>query len=110
MEHLENHPHALINENNIVTEIFSFASHDPVLLEECKTIHNAKDIISCCEYGPAYGGGMFKNNRFYLQSPNPLFILDEETGQWNPPISKPDSGFWEWDEETVSWKELKLIT
>jgi hypothetical protein len=109
MEHLEN-PHALIDENNTVIEIFAFAGHDSVLLEECKTIHKAKEIICCCDYGPAYGGGMFKNNRFYLPSSNPIFILDEETGQWNPPIPKPDSGFWEWDDESSTWIETTLIT
>ena len=33
------------------------------------------------------------------------WVIDAENYVWIPPVSKPDSGFWIWNEETVSWKE-----
>lgn len=35
----------------------------------------------------------------------PSWIIDTENYIWKPPVPKPDSGLWEWDEETLSWKE-----
>jgi hypothetical protein len=35
----------------------------------------------------------------------PSWIIDVETYTWIPPVPKPDSGMWIWDEPTVSWKE-----
>jgi len=35
----------------------------------------------------------------------PSWIIDATTYSWIPPVPKPDSGLWEWDESTVSWKE-----
>lgn len=37
----------------------------------------------------------------------PSSIIDIETYSWKHPVPKPDSGLWEWDEETVSWKEYE---
>lgn len=33
------------------------------------------------------------------------WIIDTSNYTWVPPVSKPDSGMWVWDEDTVSWKE-----
>lgn len=33
------------------------------------------------------------------------WVIDVETYSWIPPVPRPDSGLWEWDEETISWKE-----
>lgn len=33
------------------------------------------------------------------------WVLDQENYIWIPPIPVPDSGMWEWDEDTVSWIE-----
>lgn len=35
----------------------------------------------------------------------PSWIINSENYTWIPPVPKPDSGLWEWDEATVSWKE-----
>lgn len=35
----------------------------------------------------------------------PSWIIDTENYIWIPPVPKPDSGTWIWDEETISWKE-----
>ncbi len=42
---------------------------------------------------------------FVNPSPYPSWILDKENKVWNAPAPKPDSGYWVWDEETLSWKE-----
>ena len=33
------------------------------------------------------------------------WIIDTSNYTWIPPVPKPDSGIWVWDEETISWKE-----
>lgn len=35
----------------------------------------------------------------------PSWIIDTTNYTWVPPIPRPDSGLWIWDEPTVSWKE-----
>lgn len=35
----------------------------------------------------------------------PSWIIDTENYVWTPPIPKPDSGLWIWDESTISWIE-----
>ena len=37
----------------------------------------------------------------------PSWILDEETCLWEPPISKPETGEFIWDEEIQNWVELE---
>ena len=40
----------------------------------------------------------------------PSWVLNETTCQWEAPVAYPDDGkVYEWDEDTVSWKE-KIIT
>lgn len=36
------------------------------------------------------------------------WILNKETKQWEAPVPKPDSGLWEWDNDTLSWKEIEI--
>jgi hypothetical protein len=39
----------------------------------------------------------------------PSWILDEESCNWMPPIPYPESeGTYEWNEETISWKEIDI--
>lgn len=35
----------------------------------------------------------------------PSWVIDTTNYTWISPVPKPDSGFWVWDEDTVSWKE-----
>lgn len=42
---------------------------------------------------------------FVTPKPYPSWLLNKETRQWYAPIPKPDSGIWDWNEETLSWKE-----
>jgi hypothetical protein len=36
------------------------------------------------------------------------WILNKETKTWEPPVPKPDSGIWIWDDATISWKEREI--
>ena len=44
---------------------------------------------------------------FYKPQPFPSWVLDEDTCEWESPVPMPDridgTGFWVWDEPTVSW-------
>jgi hypothetical protein len=44
---------------------------------------------------------------FIPPQPFPSWMLDEPTCQWHPPIQYPsDDKRYEWDEQTISWKEI----
>ena len=44
---------------------------------------------------------------FVPPKPFASWVLNEETAQWNAPVPMPDDGNrYQWDEETVSWKEV----
>ena len=46
---------------------------------------------------------------FIPPQPFNSWVLDEQTCQWNAPTPAPTDGkMYEWDESTVSWKELEL--
>lgn len=41
---------------------------------------------------------------FYAPSPFPSWVLDEDTCLWEPPIPRPTSGMFAWDEDALNWK------
>ena len=44
---------------------------------------------------------------FIAPQPYPSWTLDEPTCQWHPPIQYPsDDKSYQWDEQTISWKEI----
>jgi hypothetical protein len=55
------------------------------------------------------GPGMSYNSTrdaFIAPKPYESWILDEEVCQWKAPIARPQNGnYYDWDEETISWKE-----
>lgn len=45
---------------------------------------------------------------FYPPQPFTSWILNNTTWTWEPPIAYPNDGkYYQWDEQTVSWKEVK---
>lgn len=46
---------------------------------------------------------------FIPPQPFPSWILDENTGQWEPPVPSPVGGSWEWDEQSVSWVAVPIV-
>jgi hypothetical protein len=44
---------------------------------------------------------------FIAPKPYPSWLLDDDTCQWNAPTPMPEDGKkYEWDEDTLSWKEI----
>jgi hypothetical protein len=49
------------------------------------------------------------NDVFYGPKPYPSWVLDKETWLWNAPTPLPNDGkLYDWDETTVSWKEVVI--
>jgi hypothetical protein len=46
---------------------------------------------------------------FIAPKPYPSWVLNEDTCQWNAPVSMPADGYL-WDEESQSWKAPELAT
>ena len=47
-----------------------------------------------------------QRDAFYPPSPYPSWTLNETTCQWEPPVAVPESGFYNWNEETQTWDEI----
>lgn len=43
---------------------------------------------------------------FVPSAPYPSWTLDEMSGEWSPPIPRPDEGYWDWDEDNQAWVEI----
>lgn len=43
---------------------------------------------------------------FIPPKPYPSWTLNEETADWDPPVARPTSGFWSWDELNQEWDEI----
>lgn len=85
MNHLEGHPHAFLDENNIVKAVLIFESHESPLLAQVQESLSAVSIKCCCDYGAASSGDEFFNTKFYPPKPYPEWVRDEELGQWVAP-------------------------
>lgn len=45
---------------------------------------------------------------FYAPQPFPSWIKDAETYLWDAPVPRPTEGFWNWDEDSLSWVEVEV--
>lgn len=96
MEHLHNHPHALLDNNNKVINIAAFSGHDHSLIEAVKEANNAVSAVCCCDNGIAIINGYWNGSRF----------LDTE-GNLVPLTEAPQDAFYEWDESILEWKWVR---
>ena len=56
--------------------------------------------------GYTYDAG---RDAFIYPKPYPSWLLDEDSCIWNAPTPRPDDDkMYYWDEDTTSWKEIKL--
>jgi hypothetical protein len=39
----------------------------------------------------------------------PSWVLNKNTYEWVPPVSKPSEGLWSWDEENIQWIEVGSV-
>lgn len=96
--HLEEHQHAFIDENNIVINvaIFDESAHGSQLLEDLKVIHNAKEVICCCDYGIANIGWEWTGTNFKAPKPTPIQLTGDDGS----------IGTFIWDEELQDLKQI----
>jgi hypothetical protein len=124
--------YARLDENNVVTQVIVVDNKD------CADANGVeKEYIGAafCErlFGgtwkqTSYNGNMRKNyagigytynadiDAFVPPKPFASWLLNEETAQWEAPTPMPeDAGTgeppkrYQWDEETVSWKEVETV-
>jgi hypothetical protein len=102
-------------ENNVVVQVISC---DDSLPEEglewvistfggewIKTSYNGNFRKRFAGIGYTYSLDL---DAFIPPKPFDSWILNEDTLDWDPPIPEPQSDVYSiWDEETLSWKELK---
>lgn len=105
MEHLNGHPHAFLDENNVVIDIkvFDEWAHDDVFLEEVKELINANQVVCCCTFGRAYRNGIWTGTEFRPPALYKSWIWSDTLKQWEPPIPMPQDGYYAWDEESKTW-------
>jgi len=46
---------------------------------------------------------------FYAPQPFPSWTKDEDTYLWEAPVPRPTEGFWNWDEDSLSWIEVETL-
>jgi hypothetical protein len=104
---------AKIDENNLVVQVTVGDNNDPNGDEGYKwLIDNLGGKWIKTSYNnnirKQYAGIGYKydetNDVFIAPSPFPSWVLNNNF-DWEAPIPKPESGFWFWDEKTLTWIE-----
>jgi hypothetical protein len=115
--------YAFLDENNIVTEVITGKDENELLdgltpeewygnfrNQRCvRTSYNRNIRKNYAGIGDTYDEG---RDAFIAPQPFPSWILDEETCQWDSPVTRPtfdpeDPKFFDWDEATTSWVEIQ---
>jgi hypothetical protein len=115
---------AELNENNIVLRVTVGDNNDPNgdegyqwlidnlggrWLKTSYNTANGQHLLSGVPFRGNYAGvgGSYHEDIDVFMPPKeyPSWIIDTTNYTWMPPMPQPDSGFWIWDEDTVSWKE-----
>lgn len=116
---------AEVDDNNVVVRVLNvpveqkergheFLSIDLGLggrwIETCKNTWRGENLETGVPLrknfaGPSYFYDSFRD-AFIPPKPFDSWLLDEETCDWIPPTPRPEAfGMWEWDEESLSWKD-----
>jgi hypothetical protein len=105
MSHLEFHPHAFINENNIVINVavFDGESHNTQLINDACTANGGVEAICCCVFGMTSVGETWTGSKFIPISPYPSWIWDDVNNKWKAPVNKPNDDIYVWNEDITSW-------
>jgi len=109
--------YAFLDDNNIVTEvivgrheyetvdgIFDWETYYGELRgQRCvRTSYNANIRKNYAGVGHVYDEA---RDAFIAPQPFPSWVLDENTCQWDAPVSYPDDGAdYVWDEDSLSWE------
>lgn len=97
---------AIYDNTNKIVDTAMFSSEDEELRQQVLSLKEPGLQSIFCFDGTAVVEGYYFNNKFYPPKAYQSWIADPETNNWIPPVEKPDAGFWEWNEETISWIEL----
>ena len=117
--------YAKLDENNVVTQVIVVDNKDTA---DANGVEKESIGVAFCErlFGgtwkqTSYNGNFRKNyagigytynadlDAFVPPKPFASWVLNEETAQWNAPVPMPDDGNrYQWDEDTVSWKEVEM--
>ena len=47
-----------------------------------------------------------ERDAFIAPKPYPSWVLNETTCDWEAPVARPETGFWNWNEEELQWDEV----
>jgi len=117
---------AKLDENNVVTQVIVVSNSDT---SDASGVEKEHIGAAFCEklFGgtwkqTSYNGNMRKNyagigytynadiDAFVPPKPYASWLLNNETAQWEAPVPMPeDGGRYQWDEVTVSWKEVETV-
>ena len=105
---------ARLDSNNKVIKVYSVADHKaPTEEAGIEYISGLNDNHPF--WKQAFRDGTRKNypmkdstydedkDAFILRKPFPSWVLNEDTCRWEPPVSRPNDGCYDWNEETTSW-------
>lgn len=53
-------------------------------------------------------GYTFDGVGFAAPQPYPSWTLNQQSYLWEPPVAKPQSGLWEWNETDQEWVEITV--
>jgi hypothetical protein len=92
MTHLEFHPHAFINNDNVVglIAVFLEEDHNTVLIEQVQEANGYKEVICCCTFGQTSIGAKWTGSEFIPPQPFDSWIWNDSTKEWVSPIPLSD--------------------
>ena len=110
--------YAFLNENNVVTEVITGIDETELIEgldtetwygnfrnQTCKrTSYNGNIRKQYAAIGYSYDS---VNDVFIAPQPFASWSLDQNF-DWQPPTPRPEEGFWDWDEDSLSWLEQSL--
>ena len=110
--------YAFLDENNIVTEVITGIDETELIEgldtetwygnfrgQTCKrTSYNGNIRKQYAAIGYSYDS---VNDVFIAPQPFASWLLDLNF-DWQPPTPRPKEGFWDWDEDSLSWLEQSL--
>lgn len=115
---------AELGEDNIVLRVIVVANEE--LLDENGDESEAKGAEFCRNllggtwkqtsyngnFRGRYAGTGYTYNStldaFISPQPFPSWTLNEETTDWEPPVARPEEGFYVWNEEEQQWDAVEL--
>jgi hypothetical protein len=111
MSHLEFHPHAFIDANNIVINIavFNESDHNEEIINDACLLNGGIQAVCCCIFGMATVGATWTGTKFIPVAPYKSWIWNDKLNVWEPPITQPTNGIYTWNEETISWDLIELF-